>query len=373
RDERDVESLGDLRRQLDAELREDITQDLAGRRGVRNDQVGLAESRVVVMVIDVEHERRAFEWLRLRADPGLVRAIDSDQHALAPETALEDAMRRLQRGQTLLLLLLGAEDADVDPRVPEVRRGLDSSDRHEADPGVFELAHRLGQHLADGHVDTAHPVAHGWYSTRVALHALALAAVAAWCFVTALAGGLVGLVLGNIRLPALLLISSSPAAGAGANIGVSGVAAATAAVTQVRAGRIHWRVFWWMAPPSVVGAILGGLVSGALPATALLVVIGILLLAFGIDLLRPRRQTRRREELDIPAAVVSGAVIGFLGGVVGLILGSLRMSALLRFVGEEPVRAIGTNLLLGVFVGAAGVVGHVPDGIDWAAFVVGAA
>ena len=213
---------------------------------------------------------------------------------------------------------------------------------------------------------------HDWYSTRVALHALALAAVAAWCFVTALAGGLVGLVLGNIRLPALLLISSSPAAGAGANIGVSGVAAATAAVTQVRAGRIHWRVFWWMAPPSVVGAVLGGLVSGALPGTALLIVIGILLIAFGVDLLRPRGPIRRRERLNIPAAVLSGAVIGFLGGVVGLILGSLRMPALLRFVGEDPVRAVGTNLLVGVFVGAAGVVGHVPGGIDWAAFAIGA-
>ena len=86
--------------------------------------------------------------------------------------------------------------------------------------------------------------------------------VGLWCFAVALAGGLVGLVLGNIRLPALLLISSSPAAGAGANIGVSGIAAATAAVTQVRAGRIHWRVFWWMAPPSVVGAIIGELPSG---------------------------------------------------------------------------------------------------------------
>jgi uncharacterized protein len=206
----------------------------------------------------------------------------------------------------------------------------------------------------------------------VALHALALAAVAVWCFVTALAGGLVGLVLGNIRLPALLLVSSSPAAGAGANIGVSGLAAATAAVTQVRAGRIHWRLFWWMAPPSVVGAILGGLVSGELPGKALLVVIGILLLGFGLDVLRPRGPIGRRQELDMTAAVVSGAVIGFLGGVVGLILGSLRMPALLRFVGEEPVRAVGTNLLVGVFVGAAGVVGHVPSGIDWAAFAVGA-
>jgi uncharacterized protein len=207
----------------------------------------------------------------------------------------------------------------------------------------------------------------------VALHVLALAAVAAWCFVTALAGGLVGLVLGNIRLPALILVASSPAAGAGANIGVSGVAAATAAAVQLRAGRIHWRTFWWMAPPSIAGAILGGLVSGALPGVALLAVIGVLLLGFGIDLLRPRRPVRRAERLNVPAAVVSGGVIGFLGGVVGLILGSLRMPALLRIVGEEPVRAVGTNLLVGVCVGAAGVVGHVPSGIDWTAFVIGVA
>jgi uncharacterized membrane protein YfcA len=282
-------------------------------------------------------------------------------------------VRRLESGQTLPLLLFGAEDADVYPRVAQVPRGLDPCHRHEADPGVLQLADRLGEHLPDGLVHTPHAAVHAWYSTRVALHALALAAVAAWCFLTALAGGLVGLVLGNIRLPALLLVSSSPAAGAGANIGVSGIAAATAAVTQVRAGRINWRVFWWMAPPSVVGAILGGLVSGELPGRALLVVIGILLLAFGIDLLRPRGPIQRREQLDIPAAVVSGAVIGFLGGVVGLILGSLRMPALLRFVGEEPVRAVGTNLLVGVFVGVAGVVGHVPGGIDWTAFAIGAA
>jgi uncharacterized protein len=207
----------------------------------------------------------------------------------------------------------------------------------------------------------------------VAVHVLALAAVAAWCFLTALVGGLLGLVLGNIRLPALLLIASSPSAGAGANIGVSGLAAATAAVTQVRAGRIHWRVFAWMAPPSVAGAVLGGLVSGWLPGTTLLILIGLLLLGFGVDLLRPRRPTERRHELDLHAAVLSGAVIGFLGGVVGLILGSLRMPALLRFVGEQPARAVGTNLLVGVCVGAAGLLGHAPSGIDWTAFAVGAA
>jgi uncharacterized membrane protein YfcA len=202
---------------------------------------------------------------------------------------------------------------------------------------------------------------------------LAYVAVAAWCFLTALAGGIAGLVLGNIRLPALLLIASSPAAGAGANIGVSAIAAFTAGVTHIRAGRIDWRLVGWMTPPSVVGAVVGGLTAGLLPGDALLVVIGVVLLAFGIDLLRPRRPpAARREGVDVRAAAIAGGLIGFLGGLVGLILGSLRMPALLRF-GEPPARAVGTNLAVGVSVGIAGVAGHAPGGIDWRLLALGGA
>jgi uncharacterized membrane protein YfcA len=166
--------------------------------------------------------------------------------------------------------------------------------------------------------------------------ALELIAFVAWCFAVALAGGLVGLVLGNIRLPLVLLLASSPAAGAGANIGISGVAALTAATVHVRAGRINWRLFGWMAPPSMAGAVVGGYVSGVLPEEVLLGIIGALLLYFGVDLLRPRRRrgdvTRESgaHGLDIRAAVIAGALIGLLGGLVGLILGALRMPALLR-------------------------------------------
>ncbi|MBA3263040.1 MAG: sulfite exporter TauE/SafE family protein [Thermoleophilaceae bacterium] len=206
---------------------------------------------------------------------------------------------------------------------------------------------------------------------------LELAALCVWCFVVAFAGGAVGLVLGNIRLPAVLLVAASPAAGAGANIGISGVAAFAAAVAHIRAGRINWRLFAWMAPPSMAGAVVGGLISGAIPDTALLLVIGATLLYFGVDLLRRKPQPRgdgaERDGLDVRAAVVSGALIGLLGGLVGLILGSLRMPALLRWVGEAPARAVGTNLAVGFWVGVAGVVGHVPGGVDWMVLAVGAA
>jgi uncharacterized protein len=207
----------------------------------------------------------------------------------------------------------------------------------------------------------------------------ALVAVMAWCFAVATAGGLVGLVLGNIRLPAVVAIASSPAAGAGANIGISGVAAAAAAVAHIRAGRVNWRLFAWMAPPSMVGALIGGYASGKVPDTALLVVIAATLLYFGVDLVRPRRHAEGRSrdsaradgDLSIRAAVISGAGIGLLGGLVGLILGALRMPALLRYVGERAQRAVGTNIAVGACVGVAGVIGHTPDGVDWGILALG--
>ncbi len=181
--------------------------------------------------------------------------------------------------------------------------------------------------------------------------------------------------LGNIRLPAVLLAASAPAAGAGANIGISAIAALTAATAHARAGRVNWRLVGWMTPPSMVGAVAGGLASGTLPDSALLAVIAVLLLGFGLDLLRERSTPagRPRDEPDIRAAVISGAAIGVLGGLVGLILGTLRLPTLLRAVGEAPERAVGTNVAVGVAVGLAGVVGHVPSGVDWDLLLVGGA
>lgn len=205
------------------------------------------------------------------------------------------------------------------------------------------------------------------------MHAVLLVGVALWCFAVALAGGLAGLVLGNIRLPVLLFVAASPAAAGGANIAVSGLAAAAAAQAHVRAGRVDWRLVRWMLPPSVAGAVAGGLAASYVPADALRIVIGGSLLAFGVDLLRPKPPVAQAPSVSIRAAVLSGLVIGVLGGLIGLILGSLRLPALIRWVGEEPSRAIGTNLCVGVTVGAAGLIGHLPGGIDWTLLAVGAA
>jgi uncharacterized membrane protein YfcA len=190
---------------------------------------------------------------------------------------------------------------------------------------------------------------------------VALALVAAWCFLVALAGGAVGLVLGNIRLPAIILAATNPAAGAGANIGVSGVAAFTAAVAHIRAGRIDWRLVAWLTPPSMVGAVVGGYASGKVPKDAFLATIGVVLLLMAIDLLRRRPPPEPRQMTPVETVLIGGG-IGLLGGFVGLILGSLRLPAMLR-MGEPLAAAIGTN----------GVVGHLPGGVDWTLLAVGGA
>jgi uncharacterized membrane protein YfcA len=196
-----------------------------------------------------------------------------------------------------------------------------------------------------------------------------IVAFAIWCFLTAAIGGLVGLVLGNIRLPLVLLLTSPAVAGA-TNLVISAVAVTTASVGHLRAGRVNWGLVAWMGPPSVVGAVAGGLLAGAISGDLLLGVIAAVLLFSGVELLREKHEEHggpdegrggSSKPLDIRAAVLSGAGVGLLGGLVGLILGSLRMPALLRLVGERPERAVGTNVLVGVCVGVAGLVGHLPE------------
>ena len=59
---------------------------------------------------------------------------------------------------------------------------------------------------------------------------------------------------------------------------------------------------------------------------------------------------------------LSGLAIGALGGAVGLILGSLRLPALIRVLRMDPRAAVGTNLTIGFAMGSVGWIGHVSGG-----------
>jgi uncharacterized protein len=203
---------------------------------------------------------------------------------------------------------------------------------------------------------------------------LELVALAIWAFTVAAIGGLVGLVLGNLRLPLVVLLATSPAAGAGANVAISGISALTSTTAHARGGRVNWRLLAWMAPPSLVGAIAGGLISGVLPSRVLLGVIAIVVLYGAVELIRkPHADPARPAGSPLLSAAAIGFGIGVLGGIVGLILGSLRLPAMIRWVGVTPYAVVGTNAAVGVVVGVGGLVGHLPSGVDWELLAVGGA
>jgi uncharacterized protein len=165
-------------------------------------------------------------------------------------------------------------------------------------------------------------------------------------------------VLGTLRLPAILLLSSDPSSAAGTNIAISAAAAGTGGYGHARAGRVDWRVVAWMAPASVVGAVAGALLGHHVPTRALLAVIAAVLAWNGVDLLFNPVRGKPAAQPRLASAAVFGLGIGLVGGAVGVILGTLRMPALLRSVGLTAHRAVGTNLIVGFALGVAGFAAH---------------
>jgi uncharacterized membrane protein YfcA len=183
-------------------------------------------------------------------------------------------------------------------------------------------------------------------------------------------------VLGTLRLPLMLVLASSPSAAAGTNIAVSAAAAASGGLRHAREGRVSWRIVAWMAPPSIVGAVLGGVFGDRVPERLLFVGVALVLAWQGFDLVaRPFREAPRARPRVWPAAAF-GLAIGAIGGALGVILGTLRMPALLRAVGLPAAKAVGTNLIVGFFLGVAGFAAHAAQlEVDWdllAAGLVGA-
>lgn len=206
------------------------------------------------------------------------------------------------------------------------------------------------------------------------MEAWELALVLIGSFVAGYVGSMLGLVLGTLRLPLIVAVSGSPLAAAGTNIAISAASAGAGALRHARAGRVDWRVVGWMAPPSIAGAILGAVFAGDLSERLLDAAIAAVLVWSGIDLVvRPVRPLAR-ERLRMLPAVLSGLGIGALGGAVGVILGTLRMPALLRGVGLGIKRAAGTNLVVGFLLGVAGFAAHAGAvGVEWATLAAGLA
>ena len=188
-------------------------------------------------------------------------------------------------------------------------------------------------------------------------------------------GGFVGLALGTMRLPALILIGVSPTTAAGTNILVSTLSAIAGGYRHFRERRVDWRIVGLMGVPTVIGSFAGGFASSSsVPEGLLVLIAGVFVSWQSVELVvrlrgapgspMSRSSTSSHEGRGRWsggkefAAAAAGLVVGLVGGAVGLILGSVRLPFMIRLLGVEPRMAIGSNLAIGTFMGAFGFIGH---------------
>ena len=192
-----------------------------------------------------------------------------------------------------------------------------------------------------------------------------------------LLGGLIGLSLGTMRLPAMLMLGVPLPVAASANIFVSSVVGITGSYRHFRDGRVKLRLVAIIGVPAFIAGFLGGYFSNQAPTNLLIALAGGLILWQGVELVLLAYRRRRDARSDEPgedqlegsagqftiARTVGGAGasfgIGLLAGAIGLVLGSVRLPLIIRVMRVDPRIAAGSNLFIGMTMGALGWLGHV--------------
>lgn len=203
-------------------------------------------------------------------------------------------------------------------------------------------------------------------------------------FIISFIGGMVGLVLGVIRLPFIVSTGLNVTESIGTNIGVSTLGAITAAIQHIRKRNISFTIFIIMALSGAIGAFYGASLTKNVSINLLLILIGLIISYESFTLLKDNNRnnkininnnekkiTENRLNVnqksikqknpynDIIVQSIIGFLIGLLGGLVGLVLGSIRLPAMIKIWKTEPKIAVGTNMLISSVMGMSGFIGHI--------------
>lgn len=197
-------------------------------------------------------------------------------------------------------------------------------------------------------------------------------------FIISFIGGLVGLVLGVIRLPFILSTGLNVTDSVGTNIGVSTLGAITAAIQHIRNKNISFTIFIIMASTGAIGAFFGALLTKNVPINFFLILIGLIISYESFTLLKSTINNSNKDKkitenklnlihksvkqknpyYDILIQSIIGFFIGILGGLVGLVLGSIGLPTMINLLKTEPKIAVGTNTLISSVMGMSGFLGH---------------
>ncbi|MBB4065377.1 sulfite exporter TauE/SafE family protein [Gellertiella hungarica] len=202
-------------------------------------------------------------------------------------------------------------------------------------------------------------------------------------------GGAVGFMLGLVGGGGSILATPLLLYGVGVRdphvaIGTSALAVALNAYVNLAAhalkGHVRWKCGSVFAGIGVLGTLAGSTLGKWMDGHALLFLFGLLMLAIGALMLRPRSATARLEASDTRTCLRTGALAlatGAASGFFGIGGGFLIVPALMFATGMSMINAVGTSLLsVGTF-GLATAANYAHSGlIDWpvaAEFVAGGA
>ncbi len=191
-------------------------------------------------------------------------------------------------------------------------------------------------------------------------------------FALSYVGAAAGLILGHLRLPLLVYALGNPVAGATTNLAVSGAGAVAGSVKHVRDRRVSGKVLLLMGLPSVLGAVLGVLFFASLDPVWSHAVIGLMLVYSGFELVRAARAGDGPRPAGPPGRWLAagevgiGLGLGALAAATGLMLGTLRLPMMIRWLRIDPGVAVGSNMLIGCLtaVGAAVTAWAAGGGLD---------
>ena len=202
--------------------------------------------------------------------------------------------------------------------------------------------------------------------------------------ITALALGLiVGVLLGLVggggsilAVPALVYGVGLPLSEAiPTSLMVVGAASAVAVLPRLRHG-VNWRLAAIIGTAGVATAYLGALVNRMMDPQVLLVAFAVIMVVAGVRMFLTTRAAGGPCALPdggtnwrscLPKALATGAVVGFLTGLLGVGGGFLIVPALTLILGLPMGPTIGTSLVIIVINSAAGFASHVSDiETDWA-------
>lgn len=138
---------------------------------------------------------------------------------------------------------------------------------------------------------------------------------------------------------------------------VVGATSLVGLVPHARSGAVQWRTGLVFGLAAMAGGYAGGKVAGHLPGRALLMAFGGMMIASAFGMLRGR-SVRRGGSFHWLGALVLGALVGAIAGLVGTGGGFLIVPALALVGGLDMREAIGTSLFVIALQCFGGLVGH---------------